>query len=120
MKKLTSIAVAAGLLGLFATAPAMAMSQSEMQAMGKKVYLTKSRGNCISCHSIDDPDANLPGNQGPPMVSMQQRFPDKRVLRAQVWDATRNNPLTIMPPMGKHWILSEQEIDAVVEYIYQF
>jgi sulfur-oxidizing protein SoxX len=30
------------------------------------------------------------------------------------------NPNTIMPPFGRHWILSEDEIDAVVAYIYQY
>ncbi len=87
---------------------------------GRDVFLNKSKGNCISCHQINDPGAKLAGHQGPPMIAMAQRFPDKRKLRAQIWDATVSNPLTIMPPLGKHWILSEDQIDAVVEYIYQF
>jgi sulfur-oxidizing protein SoxX len=120
MRKLTTSMCAAGLLALMATIPANAMTVEETIAEGKAVYMGKSRGNCISCHQINDPDANLAGNQGPPMVAMTQRFPDKRMLRAQVWDASKNNPITIMPPLGKHWILSEDEIDAVVEYIYQF
>lgn len=120
MRKLTTTLCAAGLLAMFTTAPAVADGHADQIAMGKAVYMGKSRGNCISCHAIDDPDAKLAGNQGPPTVSMKQRFPDKRKLRAQVWDASKNNPLTIMPPLGKHWILSEEEIDAVVEYIYQF
>ncbi|MGY8871826.1 MAG: sulfur oxidation c-type cytochrome SoxX [Pseudomonadales bacterium] len=120
MRKLTTSMCAAGLLALIATTPAVAITAEETVAEGKAVYMGKSRGNCISCHQINDPDANLPGNQGPPMVAMAQRFPDKRMLRAQVWDASKNNPITIMPPLGKHWILSEEEIDAVVEYIYQF
>ncbi|WP_293267776.1 sulfur oxidation c-type cytochrome SoxX [Neptunomonas sp.] len=120
MRKLTTSMCAAGLLALIVTTPATAMTTQEAVAEGKAVYMGKSRGNCISCHQINDPDANLAGNQGPPMVAMAQRFPDKRMLRAQVWDASKNNPITIMPPLGKHWILSEEEIDAVVEYIYQF
>ncbi len=120
MHKLTTSMCAAGLLALVATVPASAATVEDVIAEGKAVYMDKSRGNCISCHQINDPDANLPGNQGPPMVAMAQRFPDKRLLRAQVWDASKKNPITIMPPLGKHWILSEDEIDAVVEYIYQF
>mgnify|MGYP001941523412 CR=1 FL=1 len=94
--------------------------QVALIALGKQVFLDKSLGNCIACHAVNDPDAELAGHQGPPMLNMQARYPDKRYLRAQVWDATRKNPQTLMPPFGKHWILSEQEIDAVVEYIYQF
>ncbi len=100
--------------------PVSAASQAELIELGKAVYHDKTRGNCISCHNINDPVANLPGNQGPMIIAMKQRFPDKRKLRAQIWDATVANPLSIMPPIGKHWILSEEEIDAVVEYIYQY
>jgi len=121
MRKLITSLCAAGLLATTLTpASAVADSHADQIALGKAVYMGKSRGNCISCHEINDPDANLAGNQGPPTISMKARFPDKRKLRAQIWDATKNNPLTIMPPLGKHWILSEEEIDAVVEYIYQF
>lgn len=120
MRKLSASLCSVGLLALMAATPAQAASQEEMIALGKAVYLNKSRGNCVSCHQVNDPDATQAGNQGPPMIAMQQRFPDKRLLRAQIWDATVNNPLTIMPPLGKHWILSEEEIDAVVEYVYQF
>ncbi|SIS62302.1 sulfur oxidation c-type cytochrome SoxX [Neptunomonas antarctica] len=120
MRKLTTSMCVTGLVALLATSPASALTVEESIAEGKAVYMGKSRGNCISCHQINDPDANLPGNQGPPMFAMAQRFPDKRILRAQVWDATKNNPISIMPPLGKHWILSEEDIDAVVEYIYQF
>ena len=120
MRKLKTSLYAAGLLAMLTAGASQAGSQEDLVAMGKAVYLNKSKGNCVSCHQIDDPDATQAGNQGPPMVSMKQRFPDKRMLRSQVWDATVNNPLTIMPPLGKHWILSEKEIDAVVEYVYQF
>ncbi|MCV6609601.1 MAG: sulfur oxidation c-type cytochrome SoxX [Amphritea sp.] len=120
MRKLRASLCAAGLLTMLSAGSAQAASQDEMVAMGKAIYLNKSKGNCVSCHQIDDPDATQAGNQGPPMIAMKQRFPDKRLLRAQIWDATVNNPITIMPPLGKHWILSEEEIDAVVEYVYQY
>jgi sulfur-oxidizing protein SoxX len=61
---------------------------------------------------------SLEGNIGPELVNMKQRYPDKAKLRAQIWDATVNNPNTIMPPFGKHKIVSEKEIDAIVEFIY--
>ncbi|GAA0687443.1 sulfur oxidation c-type cytochrome SoxX [Marinobacterium maritimum] len=119
MRRLTT-ALCAATAALTLSGPLMAATQEELIELGRAVYHDKTRGNCISCHNINDPIANLPGNQGPMMIAMKQRFPDKHKLRAQVWDATVANPLSIMPPIGKHWILSEDEIDAVVEYIYQY
>lgn len=120
MRKLKTSLYAAGVAALLTAGTAPAADQEEMIALGKAVYLGKSRGNCVSCHQINDPDATQAGNQGPPIIAMKQRFPEKAKLRAQIWDATVNNPITIMPPLGKHWILSEKEIDAVVEYVYQY
>ena len=63
-------------------------------------------------------DGTLPGNIAPPLVAMSLRYPDKAKLRAQIWDATVANPSTIMPPFGRHQIITEEEIDEVVEYVY--
>jgi sulfur-oxidizing protein SoxX len=54
------------------------------------------------------------------LVHLRERFPDRAVLRAQIWDPTTRNPETVMPPFGKHKVLTEAEIDAIVDYIYQF
>jgi sulfur-oxidizing protein SoxX len=83
---------------------------------GKSISFDRTKGNCLACHIMDDGD--LPGNQGPPLVGMKQRFPDKAELRAQIWDAQVRNPHTMMPPFGKHGILTEEELDKVVEYVY--
>ena len=85
-------------------------------ADGKKVAFDRKKGNCLACHMI--PGGSLPGNIGPPLVAMKARFPDKAKLREQIWDATTNNPNTIMPPFGKHQILSEKEVDLVTAFIY--
>jgi len=70
----------------------------------------------MACHMMGEVD--LPGNVGPPLIAMKQRFPEKAALRAQIWDATQKNPQSMMPPFGRHEILTEDEIDKVVEYIY--
>ena len=49
---------------------------------------------------------------------MQARFPDKAKLRQQVYDATIANPDSQMPPFGRHGILTDAQIDAIVEYLY--
>jgi len=83
---------------------------------GKDVAFDRKKGNCLACHAMDD--GTLPGNIAPPLVGMKLRYPDKTKLRAQIWDATAANPSTIMPPFGRHQIITEEEIDQVVEYVY--
>lgn len=83
---------------------------------GKEIAFHRKKGNCLACHKIAGGD--LPGNIGPELVNMKSRYPDKSKLRAQIWDATTVNPNTIMPPFGKHKMLSEKEIDLVTEFIY--
>ena len=61
---------------------------------------------------------SLEGNIGPALVNMKARYPEKSALRAQIFDPTVANPNTIMPPYGKHKILTESELDKVVEFIY--
>jgi len=83
---------------------------------GKKLAFNRKKGNCVACHQMDD--GNLPGNIGPPLVAMKSRFPDQAKLRAQIWDATKANPNTMMPPFGKHNILSESDIDKIAAYVH--
>jgi sulfur-oxidizing protein SoxX len=83
---------------------------------GKRLTMARDKGNCLACHAIED--GELPGNIGPPLIQMQLRFPDRAMLRDQVWDPTARNPDTMMPPFGKHRILTEEEIDLIVDYIH--
>ena len=83
---------------------------------GKKIAFDRRKGNCMTCHIMEG--ATLAGNIGPPLIAMKARFPDKVKLRAQIWDATAKNPLTMMPPFGLHRILTDREIDLVTEYVY--
>lgn len=99
--------------------PAAQSADEEEQAKtsaGKAIVDDRMAGNCLACHTIAG--ADLTGNVGPALVAMKQRFPDKAVLRAQIWDPTVRNPESVMPPYGKHGILTEEEIDLVVEYLY--
>jgi L-cysteine S-thiosulfotransferase len=82
---------------------------------GGCLAIDQKKGNCLACHRIEG--GTIPGNIAPPLIAMSQRFPDKAKLRAQVWDATVANPNTSMPPFGRHKILSEEEIDKVVEFL---
>lgn len=86
----------------------------EAAVQGGCVAIDRTKGNCHSCHMIKGINY---GDIAPPLVSMKARFPDKAKLRAQVWDASVANPKTVMPPFGRHGILSEDEIDKVVEFL---
>lgn len=83
---------------------------------GKAISFDTKKGNCLACHMI--PGGDAAGNIAPPLMSMKARFPDKAALRAQIADPTVKNPVSFMPPFGKHKILSEKEIDAVTDFIY--
>ena len=83
---------------------------------GKTIAFDSNKGNCLACHIIADGES--PGNIGPELSNMQQRYPDKNLLRKRIWDETEFNPATVMPPFGKHQILTENEIDKVVEFLY--
>ena len=83
---------------------------------GCALSFSRRHGNCLGCHSIKG--GSQAGNIGPGLVAMKARFPDRAVLRAQIWDATVKNPDSIMPPFGKHEILTEKQVDQVTNYIY--
>ncbi len=94
----------------------MSVASADAIADGKKLAFSRRKGNCLACHMIAG--GSLPGDIGPPLIAMKSRFPDKADLRLQIWDATIGNPNTIMPPFGKHLILTEKEVDLVTEFIY--
>lgn len=83
---------------------------------GKRLTMERSEGNCLACHAIDD--GQLPGNVGPPLMNMKQRFPDRAALQQQVCDATIRNPYTRMPPFCRHGILTNQEVELIIDYLY--
>ena len=116
MTTATSIAALLGSLALVPAAVSAQEAEASAAAQGKQVAFDRRKGNCLACHAIEG--GEMTGNIGPPLVAMKARFPDKARLRAQIWDSTKANPNTIMPPFGRHQILSEKEIDQIVEYMY--
>lgn len=91
-----------------------ALKNADAVTQGGCVVINRRKGNCMACHQIAGISS---GNIAPPLVAMQQRFPDKAKLRAQINDARQFNPDTVMPPFGPHKILSQDEIDKVVEFV---
>jgi sulfur-oxidizing protein SoxX len=113
--------LAAGLGCCALAALSAGADQTDRIRRGREIAHDVYKGNCLACHQIPgDPAAVSMANIAPPLVAMQARFPDRAALRAQIWDSTARNPMTVMPPFGKHRVLTEEEIDLVVDYVYAY
>lgn len=85
-------------------------------SVGETLAFDRSKGNCLTCHEIKGGDA--PGNIGPALSDMKARYPDRKELAAIIYDETKRNPLTVMPPFGRNLILTKQEIESVIDFLY--
>jgi L-cysteine S-thiosulfotransferase len=109
---LRALAVAL-LIGAAASAsPACAQSAA---AEGQKLAFDRGKGNCLTCHEIKGGD--LPGTIGPPLKDIKSKYPDRNELVAILTDETKRNPLTVMPPFGRNRILTDREINAIVDFL---
>ena len=101
------------------TAAVLALSASFAQAQsgaaeGQKIAFDRGKGNCLTCHDIKGGD--LAGTIGPQLKDLKARY-NRNELIAIVTDETKRNPQTVMPPFGRNRILTEQEINAVVDFL---
>lgn len=118
LKKTVFLVATLGVLGGLTAGPVFSSDEDVMTArleQGKAIAFDRMKGNCLACHYIEG--GELAGNYGPPLVAMKLRYPDREVLRSQIWDAAVRNPNTRMPPFGRNRILTEEEIDLVTDYI---
>jgi sulfur-oxidizing protein SoxX len=99
------------LLASLAAAPAHAQSAV---AEGQKLAFDRGKGNCLTCHVIKGGDN--PGTIGPELSDMKNKY-KRDELVAIVSDETKRNPQTMMPPFGRNRILTEKEINAVVDFL---
>jgi sulfur-oxidizing protein SoxX len=99
-------------IGAFASGTAQAQSAA---AEGQKLAFDRSKGNCLTCHVIKG--GNLPGSLGPELIDIKSKYPNRADLVAIITDETLRNPLTVMPPFGRNRILTEKEIEAVVDFL---
>ena len=72
--------------------------------------------NCQQCHQARGVDNT--GNIGPALSDMKARFPNRKALFAIVFDETKRNPQTVMPPFGRNLILTSQQINTIVDFLY--
>jgi L-cysteine S-thiosulfotransferase len=107
--------VLAGIALAVALAAAPALAQTQVMP-GQALAFDRSNGNCLTCHDIKGGDS--PGNVGPPLNDMKRRFPDRQELVAIIFDEVKRNPLTVMPPFGRNLILTREEIESIVDFLY--
>lgn len=87
---------------------------------GGCIATDRKKGNCMACHQFKGLEQTRlqAGNTASPLIAMKARYPDRKRLRAQIWDASKFNPRSNMPPFGKHQILTDKEIDLVVQWLH--
>ena len=114
---LTALALSTAVLIVPATAQADEKAVSAVDE-GKKLAFSKSKGNCLACHAVAD--GVMPGNIGPMIIAMKLRYPDKQKLFNKIWGTpeTQTVPNSMMPPFGQNGILTDSEINKIVDYIY--
>ncbi len=97
---------------------------------GRSLSTERDKGNCIACHVLPIPEAEFPGELGPPLIGVGKRLSEGEI-RLRVVDSKQVNPFTIMPGYyrdpkllnqvkkkfrGKT-LLSAQEVEDLVAYL---
>lgn len=104
----------APLLALFASLAAAVPAHAQSAAEGQKLAFDRGKGNCLTCHVIKG--GENPGTLGPALTDIKSKY-KRDELVAIVFDETKRNPLTVMPPFGRNRILTEKEINAIVDFL---
>lgn len=107
-------------LGALAVAAAAsgdtARAQEGTVSAGQALAFDRAKGNCLACHTMTGSD--VPSNVGPQLSGMRARFPDRKELAAIIYDEETRNPQTVMPAFGKNLILSDKDINEIVDFLY--
>jgi len=101
---------------LAALAGVSAAAEPARVATGRELAFATDKGNCLACHAIEG--GRQMGDIGPPLADIAARYPERRVLFDRIWDESAYNPVTLMPPFGRHGILSAHEINLIVDFLY--
>ena len=100
---------------LIGAAASVSPASAQSAAEGRKLAFDRGKGNCLTCHEIKGGD--LPGTIGPALKDIKSKYPDRNELVAILYDETKRNPQTVMPPFGRNRILTEKEINAIVDFL---
>jgi sulfur-oxidizing protein SoxX len=110
------LAIATLVLAVMQADPAWSQTPAAAVAEGEALAFDRGKGNCLACHQISRGD--LTGNVGPALDHMKARFPDRKELYDLISDESKRNPQTVMPPFGTNHILTPDEINKVIDFLY--
>ena len=80
---------------------------------GKKLALEF----CQACHQYEGTEQA--GTVAPPLFGMKSRFPDRKKLYNIIYDPQFVlKPHTMMPPFGRNELLTKDEIEKVIDFLY--
>ena len=85
-------------------------------AAGQKIAFDRAQGNCLACHVIAG--GELPGNIGPELKNVKTLVPNRKQLYAIIYDEQKRNPRIIMQAFGKNGILTPEQINDVIDFLY--
>ena len=106
------------LVAIFAWSSIAAAQQADAARVdaGRAIALDRGKGNCLACHASVDSD--VASSVGPELSVMRERFQKRADLVAIVTNEQSRNPQTVMPPFGANRILTPDEIEKIVDYLY--
>ena len=119
MRKHLRTAIAAmAMAPILATAPAhdQARAAQADAAKGQELAFDRGKGNCLACHTMKGSD--VPSNVGPELSNIKKRYPNAKDLYAILYDEEKRNPQTVMPAFGKNLMLTPQEINDIIAFLY--
>jgi L-cysteine S-thiosulfotransferase len=116
VRRAAAALVAAGLVGAGVATLLSPALRAQSAAAGQALAFDRAKGNCLACHTMKGGD--VPSNVGPELSGMKMRFPDRSTLYAIIDDEEQRNPETVMPPFGKNLILTRQEINEIIDFLY--
>lgn len=114
MRRIAAVLAAALLLAAPA-ARAVAPTPAPDVAAGRALAFARGKGNCLACHVTAG--GALPGNIGPPLHDVKTLVPGRRHLYDIIYNETKNNSQTIMPPFGRDLILTPKQIHQIIAFL---
>lgn len=103
------------------TCNSLDLSAIDVSVAGWCLMILPRKGNCLICHHVSVKglsDGLAPsGNIGPILNNISTKYPDHSELVGLLNDPSTKHPNTIMPPYGKHRILSQDEIEAIAAFL---
>jgi sulfur-oxidizing protein SoxX len=95
---------------------AAGLARAQTVAEGQALAFDRAMGNCLACHTMRGGD--VPSNVGPELSGMKARFPNRDDLVQILTNEEARNPQTVMPPFGRDLILSRDQIEKIVDFLY--